>query len=340
MADMKAILSEFKAILEPEGNEASLRRDEVARRIAPDSHAFLPGIWFMGGHHHGGEAVGKMWEAAGKIWPGGTHLFRNHFFVGEDTMLGEWWSRNRAWNGNACCNSGAGRLRFRDNQTIDHHEITDSEYLAEVHGEWRDFIGPELGQHLPRWADLKPPYYSDPANNDWAFDHTPTDGREQAPPGMRERLARAIEWWRDPRRSEDLLFAEDIDIFYQGRSWPLGGHHKDRRGLAILREVADAIWPGPDRVVKANFWADETRIAIEWFREAETWKGQAFREGGFTVWDWKGDRVVAARNYVDTSLHAEVTEGWREELDPRLANELPNWSEPVRPFYPVTDAHE
>ena len=69
-------------------------------------------------------------------------------------------------------------------------------------------------------------------------------------------------------------------------------------------------------------------------------KGQAFREGGFTVWDWQGDRVTAVRSYVDTSLHAELTQGWRETLDPRIGRDLPTWEAPPRVRFPKTDDHE
>lgn len=323
-------------------DEERVHRGDVVERLVPDSHAFLPGPWFMGGHHNGEEAVRKMWEAAFIVWPGqGTTLFRRYDFVGEDTILGNWWSRNRIWNGNPCQNSGVGRLRFRGDHIIDHHEITDSEYFEEVHAGWQDQISPELGRHLPRWSDRKPPYYPDPENNDWNLDHSPTDGRDQAPPKMRERLARAIEWWREPRSADASLFDESVDIFFQGRIWPLGGHHRGRAGLERVREVTGEIWPGPLEMVRTNFWAnDDERIAIEWFRKARTWKGQAFREGGFTVWDWQGDRVTAVRTYLDTSLHAELTRGWRQKLDPRLGRDLPSWSEPPGVRYPKTDDHE
>jgi ketosteroid isomerase-like protein len=342
MADIDEIVATFRSVLEPAGpgGDVAFQRKHLTRRYANDAHVFFPGVWFMGGHHNGAESIAKLWEAAGLIWPGGTRLFRNHFFVGEDTFVGEWWSRNSLWNGSPCCNSGVGRLSFRGKETIDHHEITDSEYFQEVHRGWREFLGPELGRHLPRWHDRERPFYPDPRNNDWACEHATSDGRERAPAAMRERLARAIEWWSDPRKADHGLFDDGVDVFFQGRLWPLGGHHRGRQGLARVRELAEALWPGPQRVVKTCFWADETRTLVEWFREAETWKGQAFREGGFTVWDWRGDRVEAVRSYVDTGLHAELLEGWREQLGAGLGSALPNWPEPPERRYPQTDAHE
>jgi len=342
MTHMEQVATRYRKLLEPDGagGDVAYRRDDHIRQHAEDAHAFLPGTWFMAGHHHGGQSVQKMWEAVGRMWPNGTRLFRNHFFVGEDTLAVEWWSRNRMWNGTECRNSGVGRMRFREGLVIDHHEITDSEYFEEVHGPWRDFLAPELGRHLPRWAASAPPWYPDPANNDWAHDHSPTDGRAQAPEAMRERLSRAIEWWQSPRDADNALFDDDVDVFFQGRLWPLGGRHRGRAGLERVREVAAALWAGPQQVVKANFWTDETRILIEWFRKAQTWKGQDFREGGFTVWDWPGERVEAVRTYVDTSMQAELLTGWRAHLGEARGSALPNWPEAGTPRYPTSDAHE
>ena len=339
---MERLIRHYRAIMEPEGagRDVAYQRDEHVGRQAADGHAFLPGTWFMAGHHHGGESVGKMWEAVREIWPEGTRLLRNHFFVGEDTIAIEWWSRNRVWNGNHCQNSGVGRLRFRGEEVIDHHEITDSEYFEEAHGAWRDHLDPELGRHLPRWHDRKPPFYPDPANNDWALDHSPTDGRAQAPAAMRERLERTLAWWAAPRAGADDPFADTVDVFFQGRLWPLGGHHRGRAALERLREVVAVIWPEPPRMVRTNGWADESRVLVEWFRESRSFAGQDFRDGCFTVWDWDGDRVTAVRSYVDTSLHAELLAGWRDRVGERLGAALPNWPEPPEPRYPDTEAHE
>jgi hypothetical protein len=50
--------------------------------------------------------------------------------------------------------------------------------------DWRRHLRPALGRHLPRWHDTRPPFYPDPARNDWALEHSPTDGRAQAPAAM------------------------------------------------------------------------------------------------------------------------------------------------------------
>ncbi len=34
-----------------------------------------------------------------------------------------------------------------------------------------------------------------------------------------------------PHRSSGELFSDDIHVYFQGRSWALGGHHYGRRGL-------------------------------------------------------------------------------------------------------------
>jgi ketosteroid isomerase-like protein len=341
MTDIQAMLARYRALLEPEGpgRDTAYGREAHAARYADDSHAFLPGTWFMAGHHDGRIEIDRMWEAVRRIWPRGTRLFRNHFFVGEDTLAIEWWSRNQVWNGVQAQNSGVGRLRFRGDEVIDHHEITDSEYFGEVHGDWRGQLGPELGRFLPRYAQRRPPFYADPAKNDWALEWSPTDGRDRVPDGMRANFEAARAWWESTGDSSSAIFADDVRVFLQGRLWPLGGHHRGRAQLERLFEVSRRLWPR-SRFARTNFWADPERVLVEWFREMETWRGQACREGGFTVWTFRGARVVDVRTYVDTSFHAEVLADWRDAVGEPLGRELPNWKEPGTPRYPRPEEHE
>jgi len=363
---MQEQLARIRALMEPAGagRDVAYGRDAHARRYADDAHVFFPGTWFMAGHHRGRIEVDKMWEAVRVIWPQGTRLFRNHFFVGEDTIAIEWWSRNVVWNGVHAQNSGVGRLRFRGDQVIDHHEITDSEYFEEIHGDWRSHLDPDLGRHLPKYSLRGRPHYPEDQPNEWAHDDSPTDGRNCAPAESQANLAVAIEWWEGrsgsggpsgsagghdttpgtsrlkPDLDVDLQpFSADVDVFFQGRVWPLGGHHRGRAALERLCAVSRRLWP-ESRIVKANFWAAENRVLIEWFREARTWTGRACREGAFTVWEFDQGKVSAVRTYVDTSYWAEVLEGWRAVVGRELGAALPNWPEPGNPRHPQPERHE
>jgi ketosteroid isomerase-like protein len=157
---------------------------------------------------------------------------------------------------------------------------------------------------------------------------------------MHDRLAAAMEFWRAPRSGSRDLFADDVDVFFQGRSWPLGGHHRGREGVECLFEVVSRLWPQPSEIVETEFWANEDSVLTHWFTRNETWKRQACRNSGWAVWRFEGDRVVQSRNYVDTSFYAEVHEGWREAVGARLGEQLPNWPLPEGSRYPDPMAHE
>lgn len=339
--DMQKVLARYRAMLDPGAAEDEIlqRRGRHAARYADDSHAFLPGTWFMAGHHNGRQEIDALWDAVGTIWPKGTRLFRTHFFVGEDTIVVEWWSRNAVWNGVEAQNSGVGRLRFRGDEVIDHYEITDSEYFEEIHGDWRTAIGDELGPLLPRWSQRQGPFYPDPANNEWAIDHSPTDGSSQVPAALEEAFARTRDWWQSPGSCDLSPFAEDVTVFYQGRIWPLGGTHHGLAGLEGVEAVSSRLWSNVS-YPKLNFWAGDGRILIEWFCERTLFDGRRCRDGGYTVWHWEGDRVASVRTYLDTSLYAEVLTGWREVVGEKLGATLPNWRRSGEPRYPIPGIHE
>jgi len=341
MNDMDALVAEYRALMRPQGpdREALYERKAHTRRYADDSHVLFPGHWALGGHHRGRLEVDKMWEAVRILWPEGTRLLRSHFFVGEDTIAIEWWSRNAVWNGAQAQNSGVGRLRFRDGEVIDHHEITDTEYFDEIHGDWRSAMGPELGRYLPSFTPAHPPFYPDPAKNDWALDDSPTDGRNCAPQDLRAHLTRVQDWMEDPAQRDSEIFSDDVLIFFQGRLWPLGGEHRGRRSLQTLAAVAQRVWPNGQRVVRANYWAAEDRVLVEWFVEYQTWRGQACREGGFSVWHFEGERVTSVHTYVDTSFHTEVLGGWQDVVGAELGGGLPCWVIPPVPRYPRPSEH-
>ena len=121
---MQSVLERYRAMLEPKGSggDTAYERGAHSARYADDAHALLPGTWFMSGHHQGRQEIDALWEAVRRMWPKGTRLFRNHFFVGEDTIAVEWWSRNEIWNGVQAQNSGVGRLRFRGEHEQLHSE--------------------------------------------------------------------------------------------------------------------------------------------------------------------------------------------------------------------------
>ena len=341
MQDMQALLEQYRAMMEPAGSgrDVSYERESHAKRYADDSHVFFPGNWFMAGHHRGRLEVDMMWRAVRLIWPEGTRLFRNHFFVGEDTIAIEWWSRNEVWNGVSAQNSGVGRLRFRGGQVIDHYEITDSEYFDEIHGDWRGFMDPEIGAHLPRYASADSYRNASPGDHEWALESCGSDGRNLAEPAGLANLRVVEGIWQSLPDLSLASFSEDVDVFFQGRLWPFAGHHPGRAGVERLLEVGRRLFARAERI-QARYWAGEERVLVEWFAAGETWKGDAFREGGFSVFDFREGLVCAVRTYLDTLYQAELLEGWRERIGSPLGSDLPSWPEPGIPRYPQPETHE
>ena len=230
--------------------------------------------------------------------------------------------------------------RLRADHIIDWQEITDSEYFDEVHAGWREHLGSELGSNLARYSTSGPPWYPDPAGNEWPIETCVTDGRDSIPAHMTDNVEATIKWWSAPREQGDGLFADDVHIFFQGRSWPLGGHHHGREGLARVMEGFNRIWPTPSTIVKTNFWANDDRVLIQWFTRNTTWKGQPCRNSGWTVWKFQDRKVVDWRTYTDTIFYAELHAGWREAFGEEFGSQFPNWPEPKASRYPRPEEHE
>ncbi len=341
MSRMQDLLPAYRKLWEPAGGgERAQRSDAYGDWYAQDIHSFLPGTWVIAGHHRGHAEILELFEAVRRVWTVRSVFHHNNYWVGEDTICTEWFSTNGVFTGQRCRNSGLTRHSFVGDRAVEWQEYTDSEFFEEMHAGWRDVVGPELGAHLSRYDRSGPPWYPDPAQNEWPLETSLGDGRSSAPEGMRKRLDASMRFWEAPRSASRDLFADDVDVHFQGRSWPLGGHHRGREGVERLFEVASRIWPEPSEIVKTEFWANDDSVLVHWFSRNETWKGQPCRNSGWAVWQFAGERVVRWRNYVDTSFYAEVHDGWREAVGRGLGQGLPNWPLPGDVKYPDPMAHE
>jgi ketosteroid isomerase-like protein len=338
---MEALLPAYRQLWEPAGAGGNAQRtDRYGDWYADEIHSFLPGTWVIAGHHHGKDAILKLLEAVRRVWTVRSVFHHNQYWLGESSICTEWFSTNGVWNGRRCRNSGLTRHTFAGERAIEWQEYTDSEFFEEAHAGWREVVGPELGRHLSRYARTGPPWYPDPAQNEWPLETSLSDGRSAAPAPMRDALEAAAHWWQAPLRRGSELFSDDVQAHWQGRSWPLGGLHRGRAALENVLEVAQRLWPDPLETVKTELWANRDSVLIHWFARGATWKGQPCRDSGWAVWRFRGGKVAEWRNYVDTSFQAELTGGWRERVGPALGSGLPNWPVPERPFYPDPMSHE
>ena len=341
MNEMLALLPEYKTLWEPSGRGAGVQRTELFGDMYADAiHSFLPGTWVISGHHHGRDTILKLLEAVRKVWTQRSVFHDNQYWVGEDTICTEWFSTNGTWNGLQCRNSGLTRHAFHNGKVAEWQEYTDSEFFEEVHAGWRTIVGAELGRWLSRYERDGPPWYPNPAENEWPLDTSLTDGKACAPTHMRENLAAAVEWWQAPRGQSHALFADDVHVRFQGRLWPLGGDHRGRAALERLFETARKVWPEASEIVKTELWANDDSVLVHWFTRNRTWNGQPCRNSGWAVWRFAGGKVVAWRNYVDTSFYAEVLDGWREAVGEAIGSRLPNWPQPGERRYPDPMAHQ
>ena len=143
-----------------------------------------------------------------------------------------------------------------------------------------------------------------------------------------------------PHRSSGELFSDDIHVYFQGRSWALGGHHYGREGLERFRAGCRKIWPEPSRFGDNRYWLCGDTVAIEWFSTNETWKARPNRNSGVSFWKFRDDQVVDWREYTDTEFFASEHAGWREQFGEEFGKALPNWPKPAMPMYSRAEDHE
>ena len=71
MSDLRTKLEAVKPLWEPAGSGADVQysRDRFTDLFADDAHVFVPGTWFLSGHHRGRPTTLKMFEAVHRVWP-------------------------------------------------------------------------------------------------------------------------------------------------------------------------------------------------------------------------------------------------------------------------------
>lgn len=127
----------------------------------------------------------------------------------------------------------------------------------------------------------------------------------------------------DPKALLDL-FADDITVTFQGRNWPLGGTFVGKEGLMAFLGAIKVCYQ-PVHFKKALFALGEDHIALEWFSEVTNWKGESAENRGSTIFEYRGDQIVAWREYTDTEFKSEFLAGWQDVVDPDIGRQLPNW---------------
>ena len=101
--------------------------------------------------------------------------------------------------------------------------------------------------------------------------------------------------------------ADDATWWLPG-SLPVSGTHRGKKGIfdGFLAKAAPLFEPGSLSIQVQNTIADGNNVAVEWIARGKTAKGKQYENYYNVVFEVKGNKIQAIREYVDTLYAKEV----------------------------------
>ena len=101
--------------------------------------------------------------------------------------------------------------------------------------------------------------------------------------------------------------ADDATWWLPG-SLPVSGTHRGKKGIfdGFLAKAAPLFEPGSLSIQVQNTIADGNNVAVEWIARGKTAKGKQYENYYNVVFEVKGNKIQANREYVDTLYAKEV----------------------------------
>ncbi len=105
----------------------------------------------------------------------------------------------------------------------------------------------------------------------------------------------------------NATLAEDATWWLPG-SLPVSGTHRGKKGIfdGFLAKAAPLFQPGSLSIQVQNTLADGDAVAVEWIARGKTVKGKTYENYYNVVFEVKGGKIQAIREYVDTLYAKEV----------------------------------
>ena len=105
----------------------------------------------------------------------------------------------------------------------------------------------------------------------------------------------------------NAALADDATWWLPG-SLPVSGTHRGKKGIfdGFLAKAAPLFEPGSLSIQVQNTIADGNNVAVEWIARGKTVKGKQYENYYNVVFEVKGNKIQAIREYVDTLYAKEV----------------------------------
>ena len=101
--------------------------------------------------------------------------------------------------------------------------------------------------------------------------------------------------------------ADDATWWLPG-SLPVSGTHRGKKGIfeGFLAKAAPLFQPGSLAIDVRNTIAEGDCVAVEWIARGKTAKGKSYENYYHIMFEVKGGKIQAVREYVDTLYAKEV----------------------------------
>lgn len=105
----------------------------------------------------------------------------------------------------------------------------------------------------------------------------------------------------------NAALADDATWWLPG-SLPVSGTHRGKKGIfdGFLAKAAPLFQPGSLSIQVQNTIAEGDSVAVEWIARGKTAKGKTYENYYNVVFEVKGGKIQAVREYVDTLYAKEV----------------------------------
>lgn len=105
----------------------------------------------------------------------------------------------------------------------------------------------------------------------------------------------------------DIALADDATWWLPG-SLPVSGTHQGKKSIVegFLAKAAPLFQPGSLAIEVRNTIAEGDCVAVEWIARGKTAKGRPYENYYHIMFEVKGGKIQAVREYVDTLYAKEV----------------------------------